>query len=64
MNKELFFNYIKIKKKHIKPQFNYLVQSAQLLLENNLKGVILQSQIKTESFLNGNFIIPVYGKIE
>ena len=41
-----------------------LVQSAQLLLENNLKGVILQSQIETESFLNGNFIIPVYGKIE
>ncbi|MFA9189145.1 saccharopine dehydrogenase family protein [Flavobacterium magnesitis] len=41
-----------------------LVQSAQLLLENNLKGVILQSQIETESFLNGNFIIAVYGKIE
>jgi saccharopine dehydrogenase-like NADP-dependent oxidoreductase len=41
-----------------------LVQSAQLLLENNLKGVILQSQIETESFLNGNFIVPVYGKIE
>lgn len=41
-----------------------LVQSAQLLLENNLKGVILQSQIDTESFLNGNFIVPVYGKIE
>lgn len=40
-----------------------LVQSAQLLLENNLKGVILQSQIETQSFLNGNFIIPVYGKI-
>lgn len=40
-----------------------LVQSAQLLLENNLKGVILQSQIDTESFLNGNFIVPVYGKI-
>lgn len=41
-----------------------LVQSAQLLLENNLKGVILQSQIETESFLNGNFIVPVYGRIE
>ncbi|RVT73344.1 saccharopine dehydrogenase [Flavobacterium sufflavum] len=41
-----------------------LVQSAQLLLENNFKGVILQSQIETESFLNGNFIVPVYGKIK
>ncbi|MES2239222.1 MAG: saccharopine dehydrogenase C-terminal domain-containing protein [Bacteroidota bacterium] len=41
-----------------------LVQAAQLLLEQNLKGVILQSQIETQSFLNGNFIVPVYGKIE
>lgn len=40
-----------------------LVQSAQLLLEQNLKGVILQSQIDAQSFLNGNFIVPVYGKI-
>lgn len=38
-----------------------LVQSAQLLLEQDLKGVILQSQIDTQSFLNGNFIVPVYG---
>lgn len=41
-----------------------LVQSAQLLLEQNLKGVILQSQIDAQSFLNGNFIVPVYGKTE
>ncbi|MGM8362488.1 saccharopine dehydrogenase family protein [Flavobacterium sp. ARAG 55.4] len=41
-----------------------LVQSAQLLLDNNLKGIILQSQLETESFLNGNFIVPVYGKTE
>lgn len=41
-----------------------LVQSAQLLLENNFKGIILQSQIETQSFLNGNFIVPVYGKIK
>jgi saccharopine dehydrogenase-like NADP-dependent oxidoreductase len=41
-----------------------LVQSAQLLLEHNLKGVILQSEIETKSFLNGNFIIPVYGKTQ
>ena len=41
-----------------------LVQSAQLLLKQNLQGVILQSQIDAKSFLNGNFIVPVYGKIE
>lgn len=41
-----------------------LVQAAQLLLEQNLKGVILQSQIETQSFLNGNYIVPVYGKID
>ncbi|HJR99531.1 MAG TPA: saccharopine dehydrogenase C-terminal domain-containing protein [Flavobacterium sp.] len=40
-----------------------LVQSAQLLLEQNSKGVILQSQIDTQSFLNGHYIVPVYGKI-
>tara|TARA_R110001583_G_scaffold4351_1_gene25157 strand:+ start:1334 stop:2476 length:1143 start_codon:yes stop_codon:yes gene_type:complete len=40
-----------------------LIQSAKLLLENNLKGVILQSQIDAKLFLNGKFIIPVYGII-
>ena len=40
-----------------------LIQSAKLLLENNLKGVILQSQIEPKLFLNGKFIIPVYGII-
>lgn len=38
-----------------------LIQSAKLLLENNSKGVILQSQIDPKPFLNGKFIIPVYG---
>lgn len=38
-----------------------LIQSAQLLLEDGYKGVILQSDIDPEPFLNGNFILPVYG---
>lgn len=40
-----------------------LVQAAQLLLENKFSGVILQSQIDPVKFLNGNFIVPVYGKV-
>ncbi len=40
-----------------------LVQSAQLLLENKSKGVILQSQIETKAFLNGNYVSKVYGTI-
>jgi len=40
-----------------------LVQSAQFLLENPQRGVILQSQIDPISFLNGNYILPVYGKV-
>ena len=40
-----------------------LLQSAQLLLESNYKGVLFQSEIDTTPFLNGNFIVPVYGKI-
>jgi saccharopine dehydrogenase-like NADP-dependent oxidoreductase len=40
-----------------------LIQSAQLLLESNTSGVILQSQINPKEFLNGNFIVPVYGKV-
>jgi saccharopine dehydrogenase-like NADP-dependent oxidoreductase len=39
-----------------------LIQAAQLLLET-VKGVILQSQIEPSSFLNGNFIVPVYGEL-
>jgi saccharopine dehydrogenase-like NADP-dependent oxidoreductase len=40
-----------------------LVQAAQMLLENKFSGVILQSQIDPVKFLNGNFIVPVYGKV-
>jgi len=40
-----------------------LVQAAQMLLENNLQGVILQSQIETREFLNGDYVSRVYGKI-
>jgi saccharopine dehydrogenase-like NADP-dependent oxidoreductase len=40
-----------------------LIQSAQLLLESNFKGVLLQSDIDSKRFLEGNFIVPVYGKV-
>ena len=40
-----------------------LVQAAQLLLESSLSGVILQSQIDPIPFLNGNYMVPVYGKV-
>ncbi|MGM1056272.1 MAG: saccharopine dehydrogenase family protein [Bacteroidota bacterium] len=38
-----------------------LLQAAQLLLESKMTGIILQSQIDPKKFLNGNFILPVYG---
>lgn len=40
-----------------------LVQASQLLLETPHKGIILQSQIDPKPFLNGNYIVPVYGKV-
>lgn len=40
-----------------------LIQSAQLLLESSYKGVVLQSEIETSQFLNGNFVVPVYGNV-
>ncbi|HEU4790021.1 MAG TPA: saccharopine dehydrogenase, partial [Flavobacterium sp.] len=40
-----------------------LVQAAQLLLETPHKGIVLQSQIDPIPFLNGNYILPVYGKV-
>lgn len=40
-----------------------LLQSAQLMLESHNSGVVLQSQIDPKPFLNGNFIVPVYGKV-
>ena len=39
-----------------------LAQAAQLLLESSLKGIILQSQIDPIAFLNGNYVVRVYGK--
>ena len=40
-----------------------LIQSAQLLLESDLKGVVLQSQINPDGFLNGDFVKSVYGNV-
>ena len=40
-----------------------LAQAAQQLLETHLSGVVLQSQIDPIAFLNGNYIVPVYGKV-
>ena len=40
-----------------------LIQAAQLLLESNLKGVVLQSQISPDTFLNGDFVKSVYGEV-
>lgn len=38
-----------------------LLQSAQMLLDTPQHGVVLQSRIDPEQFLNGRFIVPVYG---
>jgi saccharopine dehydrogenase-like NADP-dependent oxidoreductase len=40
-----------------------LAQAAQLLLETPHSGVILQSEIDALKFINGKFIIPVYGNV-
>lgn len=40
-----------------------LAQAAQLLLETSLSGVILQTQIDPEAFLNGTYVAAVYGKV-
>lgn len=40
-----------------------LLQSIQYLLENKKKGVLLQSEIPTEVFLNGDYVVPVYGNV-
>ncbi|WP_317042199.1 saccharopine dehydrogenase family protein [Salegentibacter sediminis] len=39
-----------------------LLQCAQIILESNKKGVILQSMIDPKNFLAGDFITPVYGE--
>ena len=40
-----------------------LLQSIQYLLETKTTGVVLQSQLPAAEFLNGDFIVPVYGGI-
>ncbi len=37
-----------------------LCESAIMLLSGNYKGVVLQSQIQTEEFLNGNFVSRIF----
>jgi len=41
-----------------------LCESAMLLLSGKYKGPVFQSQIDTDSFLNGSFVSKVYGNIE
>lgn len=40
-----------------------LIQAAQLLLESDLQGVVLQSQINPDAFLQGDFVTSVYGQV-
>ncbi len=40
-----------------------LIQSIQWLLENRSKGITLQSNISPKEFLNGAYIVPVYGNV-
>ncbi len=40
-----------------------LLQAAMDLLKNPRKGVVLQSHIEPQAFLNGEFVAPVYGKV-
>lgn len=37
-----------------------LCESAMLLLQGNLKGVVLQSQISPKAFMSGNFVSRIY----
>ncbi len=41
-----------------------LCQVAYMMLTNNWKGTILQSELETESFLNGPFVKAIYGKYD
>ena len=41
-----------------------LIESAMMLLSNEYKGVILQSQIEPEKFLRGNFVSRIYKTAE
>lgn len=41
-----------------------MVQAAFMLLESKHKGLVLQSKIDPKPFLNGTFVVPVYGNIK
>lgn len=41
-----------------------LCEAAMLLLSGQLSGPVFQSQIDTDSFLNGSFVSQVYGKVD
>ncbi len=37
-----------------------LIESAMMLLSGNIKGVVLQSQIEPETFINGKIVSKIY----
>jgi hypothetical protein len=41
-----------------------LCEIAYMLIKNNWKGLILQSQVPTLEFLNGPFVTKAYGRYE
>jgi len=41
-----------------------LCESAMLLLSGKYKGPVFQSQLDTDSFLNGSFVSQVYGRVD
>lgn len=41
-----------------------LCQVAYMMLNNNWKGTILQSELETETFLNGPFVKAIYGEYQ
>jgi hypothetical protein len=42
--------------------YSRALSAGSSLLEQSYKGVLLQSQINSEKFLNGNYVVRVYGK--
>lgn len=40
-----------------------LCQVAMMLLKENMKGAVYQSQIPTEAFLNGDIVSPIFGTV-
>jgi len=41
-----------------------LCEVAYMMIRNNWKGIILQSQLQTDEFLNGPFVSSIYGKFD